>query len=299
MSATHRRPLREDARVDGVEYRRLDVLTDELDALVDYETAIWCIGRSDHRAAWTDPSGELTANSVLLARFLEQFRGKLVLVSSGAVYHGLRGPVTPTTPLTPLHPYAVSKLAAERLALAHAASGRLSDLVVLRLFHPFGPGERPTRLMPQFLTRFVTEGEPRFTRARRWPDADGRPARRVRRRCDRRRREPSRPTGSWWTSAGEAASGSSTSSTRSAARSGSTRDRDASVARPKSHRVRPRSGSRPGALGAPGRRRPRACGSAYAEQFDPELFAQAIATTKAVRSAPTVLRARVAGRARR
>jgi nucleoside-diphosphate-sugar epimerase len=163
VTATHRRPLSEDARVPGVDYRRLDVLRDELATLVSHDTAIWCIGRSDHSAAWTDPAGELTANSVLLGRFLEHFRGRLVLVSSGAVYHSLRGPVTPTTPLTPLHPYAVSKLAAERLALAHAAAGRLSGLVILRLFHPFGAGERPSRLIPQLLTRFVTEAESSFT----------------------------------------------------------------------------------------------------------------------------------------
>ena len=92
---------------------------------------------------------------MVLGRFLEHFRGKLVLVSSGAVYHSLRGPVTPTTPLTPLHPYAVSKLAAERLALAHAAAGRLAGLVVLWLFHALGAGERPSRLIPQLLTPVV------------------------------------------------------------------------------------------------------------------------------------------------
>jgi UDP-glucuronate 4-epimerase len=160
--ATHRRPLRDDARVDGVRYERVDVLTDDLQGLGRHETAVWCVGRSDHREAWSDPSGDLTANTLALARFLEQFRGRLVLVSSGAVYHGLKGPVAPTSPLNPLHPYAVSKLAAERLALAHAAAGNLAGLVVLRLFHPFGPGERPTRLIPQLLTRFVTDGQRSF-----------------------------------------------------------------------------------------------------------------------------------------
>lgn len=162
VTATHRRPLTSEARVEGVRYENLDLLGDDLVALRSHEAAIWCIGRSDHREAWTDPSGDVAANAVALARFLETFEGRLVLVSSGAVYHGLKGPVSPTTPLAPLHPYAVSKLAGERLALAHAANGRLTNLVVLRLFHPFGPGERPTRLIPQLLTRFVTEGQQSF-----------------------------------------------------------------------------------------------------------------------------------------
>jgi dolichol-phosphate mannosyltransferase len=160
-TATHRRPVAE-SKVEGVRYERIDLLADELSSIQRYHTAIWCMGQSDHRAAWTEPAADLAANAVALARFLEIFDGRLVLVSSGAVYHGLRGPVSPTTALAPLHPYAISKLAGERLASAYRASGRLTGLVVVRLFHPFGPGERPTRLVPQLLTRFVTEGNPHF-----------------------------------------------------------------------------------------------------------------------------------------
>jgi dolichol-phosphate mannosyltransferase len=162
LTATHRRPLQEHERIQGVRYVGLDVLTDDLSSIGRHETAIWCIGHSDHREAWTNPSGDLEANVLALARFLEVFRGRLVLVSSGAVYHGLRGLVGPTSPLAPLHPYGISKLTSERLALASASSGRLSGLIVLRLFHPFGPGERSTRIIPRLLTRFVTEGERHF-----------------------------------------------------------------------------------------------------------------------------------------
>jgi nucleoside-diphosphate-sugar epimerase/glycosyltransferase involved in cell wall biosynthesis len=162
LTATHRRPMREDDRIHDVRYVALDVLTDDLSPVARHETAIWCIGHSDHREAWTNPRRDLEANVLALARFLEVFRGRLVLVSSGAVYHGLKGPIGPTSPLAPLHPYGISKLAAERLALASASSGRLSSLLVLRLFHPFGPGERPTRIIPRLLTRFVTEGERHF-----------------------------------------------------------------------------------------------------------------------------------------
>jgi nucleoside-diphosphate-sugar epimerase/glycosyltransferase involved in cell wall biosynthesis len=148
--------------VEAVDYRSFDLLTDPPGELGAFETAVWCAGRSDHRDAWADPSGELTGSTVALTRFLESFRGRLVLISTGAVYHGQRGLVTPATPLAPLHPYAVAKLAAEQLALAQAVDGRLESLVVLRLFHPFGPGERTTRIMPQALTRFVHHGKRDF-----------------------------------------------------------------------------------------------------------------------------------------
>jgi nucleoside-diphosphate-sugar epimerase/glycosyltransferase involved in cell wall biosynthesis len=162
VTATHRHVLRDDVRRDDVRYVRVDVTSDDLSSISGHETAVWCIGRSDHREAWTDPAGDLQANAVALARFLEVFRGKLVLVSSGAVYHGLKGPVGPGAALAPLHPYAISKLAAERLALANASARLLSGLVVLRLFHPFGPGERQTRLVPRLLKQFVSDGEQHF-----------------------------------------------------------------------------------------------------------------------------------------
>ena len=122
----------------------IDPLSDSLAPLAAlHETAVWCIGRSDHREAWTDPVGDLQANVLALGRFLEGFRGRLVLVSSGAVYHGLKGPVGPMSTLTPLHPYAISKLTGERLAMARLTAGSLSGLVILRLFHPFGSGRTP------------------------------------------------------------------------------------------------------------------------------------------------------------
>lgn len=162
VTATHRRALRDDARHPGVRYMQLDLASDNLSVLAGHETAVWCIGRSDHREAWTDPVGDLQANSLVLARFLQVFRGRLVLVSSGAVYHGLKGPVGPGSALAPLHPYAISKLAAERLALANVSAGLLGGVVILRLFHPFGLGERPTRLVPRLLKQFVSDGQDHF-----------------------------------------------------------------------------------------------------------------------------------------
>jgi dolichol-phosphate mannosyltransferase len=162
VTAVHRNAVAPDAGVGGVRYVARDLLSDSLDDLTSHETAIWCAGNSDHRAAWADPARDLSSSAVMLARVLEAFRGRLVLVSSGAVYHGLRGPVGPSSPVAPRHPYGVSRLAAEQLALSRLAGGRLSSLVILRLFHPFGPGERPNRIVPTLLHRFVTEGRTDF-----------------------------------------------------------------------------------------------------------------------------------------
>src|SRR5262249_33101952 len=61
------------------------------------------------------PRWDLESNTVALVNVLEhQPADRVVYVSSGAVYDGLRGPVTPATPVQPILPYAVAKLASER-----------------------------------------------------------------------------------------------------------------------------------------------------------------------------------------
>jgi nucleoside-diphosphate-sugar epimerase len=96
-------------------------------------------------------------------RFLQHFEGRLVLLSSGAVYHGLRGPVGPSSKLEPRFPYATSKLAAERYIAAFADGGRLREHVVLRVFHPFGPGEPERRIMARLVRAFGLERRQEFT----------------------------------------------------------------------------------------------------------------------------------------
>ena len=52
-------------------------------------------------------------------------------------------------PVRPRMAYAASKQYVEGLLDAAVASGRVGSGVVLRLYNAFGPGERPTRLIPR------------------------------------------------------------------------------------------------------------------------------------------------------
>ena len=139
--------------------RVCDLMTDNLEWLASEPLAIWCAGSSDHRGSWDDPMRDLNANVAALLRALEHFSGRLVFVSSGAVYHGLRGPVGPSSALSPTFPYAISKLAAERYVEAFSEAGRIDDHVILRLFHPYGPGEPSRRIMAQLVERFGVRAE--------------------------------------------------------------------------------------------------------------------------------------------
>lgn len=70
---------------------------------------------------------------------------RLVLASSSSVYGQHAGkPTMEEDQLRPSSPYGVSKLAAERLALAYAnRSGSRTSVVALRFFSVYGPRQRP------------------------------------------------------------------------------------------------------------------------------------------------------------
>jgi nucleoside-diphosphate-sugar epimerase len=68
-------------------------------------------------------------------------RRRLVQISTSSVY-GAEACGDERTPLNPVSPYGITKLAAEQLALAYGASFGL-QVVVLRYFSMYGPGQRP------------------------------------------------------------------------------------------------------------------------------------------------------------
>jgi len=92
-----------------------------------------------------------------LARYLNQVvRPRLVVyLSSGAVYGTHAEPITASSMLRPLDLYGLSKLLSEATLQATLRA----RLVVLRLFFPFGPGQRPPRLIPSLVQK-VARGEP-------------------------------------------------------------------------------------------------------------------------------------------
>jgi nucleoside-diphosphate-sugar epimerase len=82
---------------------------------------------------------------------------RLVLASSSSVYGNCDHPVRENHPLQPLSPYAASKVAAEALALSWARRDLL-EVVVVRPFTVYGPGQRPDMAISSFL-RLMQEGK--------------------------------------------------------------------------------------------------------------------------------------------
>jgi nucleoside-diphosphate-sugar epimerase len=150
----------------GLDYEVRTIRCDLLDESNDfsaYDTALYLAGNSNHGWAGQHPAEDLALNGAAMARFLQSFRGHLVLLSSAAVYLGNDGLVGPSTVTHPLFPYAISKLASELYAQWARAEGRLVGCTVLRLYYTYGPGEEARRLIFRTLTEFGLRGATRFT----------------------------------------------------------------------------------------------------------------------------------------
>ena len=114
---------------------------------------------SADRVAW-----DLRLNTVALVNFLDHVAAsRFVYMSSGAVYDGLSGDVTPATPVNPHLPYAIAKLASERYVAFFAERRRALDSYVnVRFFGAYGPYEAPRKITTRWL-QAVMAGQRDFT----------------------------------------------------------------------------------------------------------------------------------------
>jgi len=70
-----------------------------------FDHSVFLAANGDPAYSVTHPLEDLQANAVTLLNFLNSFEvGKLVYFSSGAVYDGSHGPVSPAAPVSPTQP---------------------------------------------------------------------------------------------------------------------------------------------------------------------------------------------------
>ena len=94
------------------------------------------------------------------------------IVSSGAVYDGLSGAVSPATPVSPRLPYAISKLASEQYLRFFAEHrGSVSSYVNVRFFGAYGPYEAARKITTRWL-QALAAGQREFVDPRRRPEPD-------------------------------------------------------------------------------------------------------------------------------
>lgn len=128
------------------------------------DAALYLAANGDPAASARDPLSDLRLNTTALLTCLEHCPAPhLVYLSSGAVYDGLSGPVTPRSPVHPQLPYAISKLASEQYVRWYAERRRTpASYVNVRFFGAYGPYEPLRKITTRFLTA-AARGDSAFT----------------------------------------------------------------------------------------------------------------------------------------
>lgn len=127
-----------------------------------YDACIYLAGNSNHNLAIREPVLDLSKNTIALLNFLRTFRGRLVYMSSGAVYYGLKGYVGVHIKLNPVFTYGISKLACENYIKAFHHNSSLASYVIFRLFYAYGKYDKPRRLIPQVVKALLLDGRNEF-----------------------------------------------------------------------------------------------------------------------------------------
>jgi len=128
------------------------------------DAALYLAANGDPAASARDPLRDLRLNAGAVLTFLEHCPvPHLVYLSSGAVYDGLSGIVTPASPVQPHLPYAISKHASEQY-IRYYADRRASpqSYVNVRFFGAYGPYEPLRKITTRFLAA-IARGDREFT----------------------------------------------------------------------------------------------------------------------------------------
>jgi UDP-glucuronate 4-epimerase len=134
------------------------------------DAVLYLAANGDPAASVERPRWDLEQNTVALVTFLEHCRADhLVYLSSGAVYDGLIGTVSPASPVSPRLPYAISKLASEQYVRFFAERRHTpASYVNVRFFGAYGPYEPARKITTRWLQamasgqrEFVVRGDGR------------------------------------------------------------------------------------------------------------------------------------------
>jgi UDP-glucose 4-epimerase len=128
------------------------------------DAALYLAANGDPAASAERPRWDLESNTVALVTFLEHCPvDHLVYLSSGAVYDGLVGSVSPDTACSPRLPYAISKLAAEQYVRFFSERRRRpASYINVRFFGAYGPYEPPRKITTRWLLA-LGAGQREFT----------------------------------------------------------------------------------------------------------------------------------------
>jgi nucleoside-diphosphate-sugar epimerase len=129
-----------------------------------FDACLYLAANGNPAASWERPAWDLRLNTLALVTTLEHIDARhVVYVSSGAVYDGLQGPVTPDHRVAPRLPYAISKLASEQyLRTFVERRGVATSFINVRFFGAYGPYEPERKITTRWM-RSMMDGGREFT----------------------------------------------------------------------------------------------------------------------------------------
>ncbi|MDP8215689.1 MAG: NAD(P)-dependent oxidoreductase [Candidatus Euphemobacter frigidus] len=144
---------------DGASLDRLSKTAGE-----EWDAVIYLAGNGDPAYSVGHPREDLRDSAGGLISFFSRFRARqVVYFSSGAVYDGISGQVSPDSFLDPLLPYAIGKLACEQYVKFFRKIGRIGNYIILRFFGAYGPYEPPRKIYTRLVRNFAIEKKDEFT----------------------------------------------------------------------------------------------------------------------------------------
>lgn len=145
-------------RLDRVRAVRCDLLQpNEVMSLGEdagrVDAVLYLAANGDPALSAINPGLDLAQNTTAFVNFLEHCRAAhVVYVSSGAVYDGLQGSVSPATAVSPRLPYAISKLASEHyLRFFCERRQSVGSYINVRFFGAYGPYEAARKITTRWL----------------------------------------------------------------------------------------------------------------------------------------------------
>jgi len=131
----------------------------------EWDSCLYLSAKVDIPWSVTEPKQDLIANAAPLLNLLEAIHTqRFVYFSSGAVYDGLRGEVSPDVFVSPTLPYAITKLACEAyVRFYHARRRSIDQWLLVRFFGAYGPYEAPHKIHSRLVRTFALEGKNSYT----------------------------------------------------------------------------------------------------------------------------------------
>jgi len=142
-----------------------DEAQSKIRTLGDVDACVYLAANTNVSSLVADSAKDVAENIIPVVNFLGAFKGsRLIYMSSGAVYMGLEGLVSPDAKLSPTIPYSISKLTSEHYVRFYASARRtFGQCGIVRFFGAYGYHEAPRKITRRFLEQALKTNNDRVS----------------------------------------------------------------------------------------------------------------------------------------